>query len=261
MTVASRSSSSARGRIIAAITREASESARSHPVARMTRPATTASTEPSRSANTSVAAARRLSEPVSERRRIVSETALAASPTSANATIGPASTSTGSASRLEAGVRQVGADPEQHQRVDQGREDLGAVVAEGRALARRDRRDVRRAQRQDDGRRVGGHVARVGQQRQGAGQPGTHELDGEHHAGEGQHQPEPGPVGGAARRVTVLVSRAHVPEPRRAIGLAFPRAAQVGTRREPAARPARRRRWSAPSVGLDAAGHATPPRR
>ena len=50
----------------------------------------------------------------------------------------------------DAGVDQVAADAEQHQRVDEGGQDLGAVQAERRAWARRPGGDVRRPQREHD---------------------------------------------------------------------------------------------------------------
>jgi hypothetical protein len=89
----------ARGRIITAMSNEAIGSACWKPVSRITSPATIANTDPRRSAITSMSAPRRLSEPVSERLSTAIETPLATRPVSANSTIGPASTSPGSARR------------------------------------------------------------------------------------------------------------------------------------------------------------------
>ena len=76
------------------------ESARVKPVVQMTMPATTASSDPSRSARTSLTAPRMLSEPRSARASTAMEMPLATRPTVANATIGPASTCSGDESRL-----------------------------------------------------------------------------------------------------------------------------------------------------------------
>ena len=112
-TTESFSRSSDRGRISTAITSEAIGSARWKPVSAITTPAATASTDPSRSASTSVAAPRRLRLPVSDRFRIASETALATRPTSANPISGPASTVVRVGQPGDAGVRQVAADHQQ----------------------------------------------------------------------------------------------------------------------------------------------------
>ena len=99
-TVASRASANDRGRMSTAISSVAMESARVKPVVQMTMPATTASTDPNRSATTSLIAPRMLSEPRSARASTAIEMPLATSPTAANATIGPASTCSGDESRL-----------------------------------------------------------------------------------------------------------------------------------------------------------------
>ena len=86
------------------------------------------------------------------------------------------------------------AHPEEHQRVDESSEDLGAVQPEGPPRRRRHRRDVRRRQRDPDRGRVGDHVTRVGEQRQGARDPRAHELDHDDHEGHREHQPQARPV-------------------------------------------------------------------
>ena len=207
-TAESRSSATERGRISSAISRLAIGSARSKPVAQMTSPATTTSTEPTRSAKTSVAAPRRLRLPLSDRRRMSSEQPLASIATPAKTTIGTGSTGLRVGQPGDAGVGEVGTDAQEHRGVEQGRQDLGAVPAEGRARSGRAGGDVRRSQREHDPGRVGGHVGGVGEQRQRAREPGTHQLGHQHRAGDDQHQQQPAPVLGPARGVAVVV--AHV---------------------------------------------------
>ena len=73
----------------------------------------------------------------SDRFRIASETALATRPTSAKTDQRPGVDRRRVDQPGDAGVRQVAADPQQHQRVDQRGEDLGPVPAERRARAGR----------------------------------------------------------------------------------------------------------------------------
>ena len=105
------------------------------------------------------------------------ETRLATRPTAAKTSICAASTLDRVEQSSYAGDGEVAADPEQHDRVDQGGEDLGAVVAERPARRGGQRGDVRRGERQHDRGGVGEHVARVGEQGQRAGQDGADELD------------------------------------------------------------------------------------
>ena len=190
-TAESLSRCSERGRISTAITSEAIGSARWKSVSQMTTPATTASTEPSRSANTSVAAPRRLRLPVSDRFRIASETALASQADEREPDHRPGLDGRRVDQPGDAGVRQVGADHQQHQGVEQRGQDLGAVPAERRARSGRSGGDVRRPEREHDRGGVGGHVAGVGEQRQRAGDPGADQLDHHHRRGDDQHQPQP----------------------------------------------------------------------
>ncbi len=98
---------------------------------------------------------------------------------------------------------QVAADPEQHQRVDQRSQHLGAVQPEGGPGPGGSRRDVRRPQRQQHRGGVGGHVAGVGQQRQRPGHHGADHLEDHHAGGDREHDPQPAPVRRATGRVVV----------------------------------------------------------
>ncbi|MDT4814617.1 hypothetical protein FQZ97_476250 [compost metagenome] len=83
-------------------------------------------------------------------------------------------------------VEHVDRHEEQQHRVDHGRQDLEAVVAEGAALVRRPLAQPDGGQRDGQRHGVGGHVGRVGQQRQAARhQPADHLGD---EVGRGQRQ-------------------------------------------------------------------------
>ncbi len=139
-------------------------------------------------------------------RRLVSsasDTAFASRPTRAKASIGPVSTLVGSNKPPHPHDAQPAADPEQHDRVGEGGEDLGAVEAERTTRGGRQRRDVRRGQRHPDRGGIGHHMARVGHQREGAGDPGADDVDHDDGRGDHEHELQPGSVESPALGMTV----------------------------------------------------------
>ena len=97
--VVSRSSSSVRGRMSAAISTDTTASARVHPVVAMTTAATRTATEPSASFATSRNAARVLRLARRPRRSTAIETRLPTRPTAPKTSIGPEDTAGGSSRR------------------------------------------------------------------------------------------------------------------------------------------------------------------
>ena len=86
-------------------------------------------------------------------------------------------------------------DPEEGGAVDQGRQNLPTLIAEGLAVVGRAKRDPGAEQREAERARVGEHVPGVREQRQRAAEPSSNGLD--HHEAQGEDENE----GQAGKRV------------------------------------------------------------
>jgi len=82
-------------------------------------------------------------------------------------------------------------DRDEHRAVHEGGEDLEALQPVGALRGRRALRDARHEYGEAEGGDVGEHVAGVGEQRQGVGQPAPHRLGSQHDRSDPEDQRHP----------------------------------------------------------------------
>ena len=184
-------------RMISATTIESSGSIGIQPVVRITIDAITAATEPSRSPKTCSTAARMLRLCSSPVRRIRNAITLTARPAAAIPEHEPAQDLNGLVDPPRGLEHDPGRDREQRDAVDERDEHREAVEAVGAPPIGRLAREPEAEPREREAREVGQHVARVGEQREGAREHAADDL--------GDHEP---PVRSAASATLRSFARA-----------------------------------------------------
>ena len=157
-------------RIRTAISRPTIGSTTGEPPSRTKAPATTTPSEPSASAAEWRSTPSRLMSSRWPRARTRVAATLPARPRSAEGEHAPAVDRGRVGEAADGGDRDGDADRDQEQAVDQRRQHLRALVAEGAPAGGRQRRQPRRDQGEDDRADVGEQVAGVGEHRQRAGE-------------------------------------------------------------------------------------------
>ncbi|CRD47371.1 exported hypothetical protein [Stenotrophomonas maltophilia] len=100
----------------------------------------------------------------------------------------------------------VAGNHEQHRAVDHRAQRFQARIAVGAARVRRATAQPHRDQRDHQGQRVGGHVCRVGQQRQAVGPERAHHFDDEEGGGQAERPPQGFLVADLGWQVIVVVA-------------------------------------------------------